>query len=346
MKIPANAPKIVKEAALAVELTHTETPKVDAQFLAIAEDAAQRSGSFFSVVGGVALEGETRPDSINHKMTLLPPNVYSTAELDEVLGYVDALLGAENTQMLTAKFSDYAQEHALFERIQNNAESAGEKFLIISNHLQLADQGFTMGLLHKAARMNNVDRIENHLTVVVGRIIGYFQLGDKNVIDGILRKAGSVLKTFPAIGTSEAGELDDGKLRLVRSICNHWTKQSLGELLDSNEGRIICMAPSGEQDKEQDGSVLMSHFSGATADLIVEANNRGATIIPVFVDYANDQSIVAFLDPIPPASITSREDCDSIGSEIAATGSLARGEMHHKHPDIARFGNKVIYQTS
>lgn len=343
---------LIEGALLASELARSTTPKIDERFMQKAQKATAAPGSFFTSVPWSSLEGEARPESIRHDLTLLPPNPYDSTEVDAALGLVNMMLGDETTQQLTATFTDYATEHDIFERMRATPNKAGEKFVVVSNHLQLPDQGFTMGLLHNAARAKQVDRLEHHLTVVVGRLIGYYQLGETNVVDGILRKAGSVLKTFPK--GSEAmreednpdAERDEKILSTFRAICNHRTKQVFEDLVQSREGHIICMAPSGEQDKEHEDSVVMSRFGKGTNEMLEAASQRGATVIPAFVDYGFDQSVVRLLDPIPGYAIKDTSDCDHIGEAIAAAGSFARGEAHVRNPDITRFGKKVLYHTA
>ena len=131
----------------------------------------------------------------------------------------------------------------------------GAKYVFPSNHLALPDQGFTLGYFHKAAHAcSEVDRLENYTTVMVGRLLGYYAVGGLNVIDGILRKAAGLLKTFPVSGgetldESRIGEDDlDLLLRLFRKMCNHQTKQEFDRLMRSSTGHMVLLAGGGSHD--------------------------------------------------------------------------------------------------
>lgn len=205
-KVFDRARQYADEARLAAELAHEATPMIDERFLSIGRRVIQASANpFFSIIDEQKLTGDTRPESVNHHLTLLQPNAHSTQDVSDQLAKVDLMLGAEAVE-LTQTFSEYASKHQIFERMKSTPDHKGEKFIVVSNHLELQDQGFTLGLWQKAGRLQGYDRLENHLTVVVGRLIGYYQLGDENVVDDILRKAGSVLKTFPAGGTEALTE--------------------------------------------------------------------------------------------------------------------------------------------
>lgn len=336
---------LVEAARNAAELAGEATPHIDERFLAIGRRViAQSDNPFFKIIDEKILE-ESRPDSVNHRLTLLQPNALTTEDLEDKLGLVDIMLGDQAPE-LTEAFGNYADKHRLFERIGSTPEKPGEKFLVVSNHLELPDQGFTLGLWQKAGRERGFDKLESHLTVVVGRLIGYYQLGDANVVDDILRKAGSVLKTFPSGGT-EAMTEDEIALSIFRKISNHRTKEVFNDLLDAHNGRIICMAPSGEQDRydPQNNVVRMRRFGAGTSEMMIDASEKGATIIPIFVDYSDGSNIVKLLDPVEPGSVRTREDCDKIGNTIAHHGTFARGEEHSKHPDIKRFGAGIVYET-
>lgn len=344
-KVFDRAKQFADEARLAAELAHEATPLIDERFLAIGRRVIEASSNpFFSIIDEPLLRGESRPESVNHHLTLLHPNPQSTQEVSDQLNKVDLMLGNEAIE-LTDTFGAYAKKHDLFERMRATPNKPGEKFIVVSNHLELQDQGFTLGLWQKAGREQGYDRLENHLTVVVGRLIGYYQLGEENVVDDILRKAGSVLKTFPSGGTEALTE-DEQMLGLFRKICNHRTKEAFKELLESREGRIICMAPSGEQDKldKVSGDVMMRRFGAGTSDMMIAASESGATIVPIFVDYQLGANIVRLLDPIHPGAVKNRDNCDEVGRRIATAGTGARGEARIRYPDEQRFLHNIRYQ--
>lgn len=338
------ASQFIDSARVASELGGQNTDKIDDRFMSIAESATAGNDSFFTCIGRSALTSDVRPDSINHHLTFLQPNAFSDEETVATLGLVNLMLGQDTTTRLTEVTHSYFVKHRIFDRIQATKTKKGEKVIIPSNHLQLPDQGFTVGLIQNAARKEGIDRIDAHLTAVLGRLIGYYQLGDKNVVDDILRKACSVLKTFPAGGTEALTE-DEKDLSIYRKISNHRTKQAFKELLSEVQGRIVCMAPSGEQDSydpELD-AVVMGKYGSSTSELLIDASQSGALIVPLFADYGSDASIASYLDPIEPGEIKNRDDCDAIGDLIAAEGNRARAIAGVTSPNIKRFGQKVVY---
>lgn len=337
------ASRLSTELRAARELGHETTPVIDELFLTLGRQALSGSGgAFFNLIDPELLSGDLRPESVDHHRTILQPNAMTSAEVEATLGLVDMMLG-EQAEALKGQFLDYTRKHDIFTRLKD-----GEKFLVVSNHLELPDQGFTMGLWQKAAREEGLDRLEHQLTVIIGRLIGYYQLGDTNVMDGILRKAGSVLKTFPVSGTEKMDEESAdaiSKLRLFRKICNERSKEALRDLMTSPEGRLVCMAGSGTQDRlnRSDDTVYMTPFGSGTCDMIIDSSRHGATVIPLFADYAPDHSIVRILPPIPPGAIATQADCDRIGKQIATKGSFIRGVASHIRPDIARFAYAIRY---
>ena len=332
---------LVNVGRTVLELAGEATPIIDEQFMAGAARVAEQGG-FFTVIDQANLIGEKRPDAIKHDMALLPPNPYSNKEIDDTLWLIDVMLGSDQAAEVLSIFSKEASKLRLFERIKSTPEKPGEKLLVVSNHLNLPDQGFTMGFLHKAAAKEEVDRLEHHLTVVVGRLIGYFNLDKSNVVDDVLRKVGSVLKTFPNGGSESLTEDQQQVLSVFRRVCNHYTKQAFGNLIDSRTGQIICMAPSGEEDKfdPNAGMIRMRKFSEGTNELMIEACKKGARIVPAFVDYGSDASIVEFL---PECSVNSQEDCHEIGRAIAAMGSYAHAEAKQQHQQVERFNYPIAY---
>jgi hypothetical protein len=325
---------------LALELASETTPKIDEQFLGIARRVADQDGALFSVISPDLLVGHCRPDAIRHNRAFLPPNPISGEEVTETLSLIDIMLGEQVTEIQSV-FAKASNDLQLFDRLEPTKEAPGSKFMIVSNHLQLSDQGFTMGFLHKVAKEQGIDRLENYLTAVIGRAIGYFQFGELNAVDDVLRKVGSVLKTFPS-GGSEALTDEQKALMIFRGICNHHTRQSFAELLNSREGRILFMAPSGEQDKHLDdrGVISMTPFSKATCQMMIDACREGAQLVPIFVDYGNDASIVEFMDARRASNL---DECHQIGQDVAMTGTILRGRASAKYADIGRFRVPINY---
>ena len=81
-----------------------------------------------------------------------------------------------------------------------------------------------MGLLHKVARNKEIDRIENYMTTIIVRTMGYFYFGQLNAVDDVLRKLGSTHKTFPNDGCTALQTDEQQELMIFRAICNHHTK--------------------------------------------------------------------------------------------------------------------------
>ena len=344
MELRHGAQLFAESVKIAFELGRETTPHIDTQFMTIAEREAAIEGGLFSVIDPDLLEGPNRPDAIRHELTLLQPNAVTDQEIADTLFLVDMMLG-EQVPEITEKFAEATDRIGIFERLQHDRTRPSSKLIVVSNHLELSDQGFTMGFLHKAAEQHQVERLENYLTAVIGRVVGYFNFGEKNVIDGILRKAGSILKTFPSGGSEALTEDEQKALRFFREICNHHTKQAFGELVGAQNGRIITMAPSGEQDRydAEQGVVHMRTFGKGTCNMIIDACKQGATVLPVFVDYSPTTSIVKFLDTCEPASI---DDCHKIGEQIAAVGTEARAKKSKEFPDEKRYKAGIIYSKS
>ncbi len=337
--------QVTESVKVGLELGRETTPHIDAQFMAIANREASKPGAFFGVVGEEQLQPPNRPDAINHNLTLLPPNALNNREINEALSLVDIMLGTEQTAQITEKFAEAADEVGIFDRLQHDHKRQGAKLIVLSNHLELPDQGFTMGFLHKAAAEHGVERLENYLTAVIGRVVGYFTLGETNVIDGILRRAGSILKTFPRGGSEALTEDEEFALALYRGYCNHKTKEAFSDLMSTQDGRIVTIAPSGEQDHfdAEEGTVKMRAFGDGTCNMIIDACKRGAMVLPVFVDYSTTSSIVEFLEP---RTTTSTEDCHAIGQELAAVGTDARAIKTKELPEEKRYQASISYSSN
>jgi hypothetical protein len=335
------------QVRIAAELATKVTPQIDERMLSMAEAATNRPDSFFQAIGREAIEDESlRPDSIKHHLTVLAPNAYNSTEIEEKLGYLDYLLG-DQLAAVNTKFDNFSDDHNIFERIKATDRHPGEKFVFVSDHPQLANIGYEAGLFHLTARKNDVDRLEDHLAIVVGRLVGYFMFGGENVMDGILRKVGSVIKTFPA-GGSEAMSEDEKDLELFRRYSNHQTKEAFRQLMTSRDGKIVCMAPSGEEDKvdKEKHRIVMRAFGRGTCDLLIDANNHGATLIPTCMDFELGASIVEFGDPLPSGSISTEEDCHQIGQDIATMSTLARGAAQVHYPENKHFTMPVVYNPN
>jgi hypothetical protein len=246
---------------------------------------------------------------------------------------------------LTAAFADFAQGHDLFKRVQ-----AGETFIFPSNHLELQDQGFTLGYLHRAAQAEGVDRLEHHITLMIGRLLGYLRLGERSVIDDILRKVGGVLKTFPVSGSEvmEEGvvtEADlDRRLKVFRRTANERTRREFERLIGSSQGTIVLLAGGGSRDaRDEAGDVFMHPFGKATRSMLANACRSGAWVVPLFVDYGDQISLVEFAEP---TRVTDADGVHHLGEVIAAMGNAQRGMARVTHPDIERFRSRIFYEPT
>jgi hypothetical protein len=318
---------------------------IDEGLFALAQQVVtSEAGALFETIDRAIIDDDTHLDAIDHSAVYLAPNPFRAAEKEAVLGLLDLLHG-EQVPELTGRFGEFARKHDLFERVQ-----AGEKLILPSNHLELQDQGFTLGYLQRAAQAEGIDRLENHITLMIGRLLGFLRLGELNVIDDILRKAGGVLKTFPVSGSEvmDEGAITeadlDRRLKLFRRTSNERTRREFERLMRSNQGAIVLLAGGGSRDaRDPLGDVAMNPFGKSTRSLIADACSHGARVIPLFVDYAEDVSLVEFGDPIQP---TDPADVHHVGEVIAAMGNMARGVAHTQHPDVARFTSRIFYEPT
>ncbi len=318
---------------------------IDEGLFALAEQVvATEAGALFNTIDRGIIDAGTHLDAIDHSAVYLAPNPFSAAEKEAVLGLLDVLHG-DQVPGLVERFDEFTAKQDLFDRVR-----AGEKFILPSNHLELQDQGFTLGYLQRAAQNQGVDRLENHITLMIGRLLGFLRLGEMNVIDDILRKAGGVLKTFPVSGSEVMDEgviteADlDRRLKLFRRTSNDRTRREFERLMRSSQGAIVLLAGGGSRDaRDEVGDVFMNPFGKSTRSLIADACSHGAHVIPLFVDYAEDVSLVAFADPVQP---TDAAEVHHAGEVIAAMGNRARGEARTRHPEVGRFANKIFYEPA
>lgn len=318
------------------------TEHIDTKMLEMARQlGATSTGAFFESVPDDYLHRPTRPDAVDHHTSYLRANPISTADQEAVLGIVDVMQGHQ-VPAITERFAEFAREEKLFERVAD-----GAKFIFPSNHLALPDQGFTLGYFHKAARScTDLDRLENYISVMVGRLLGYYQVGGLNVIDGILRKAAGILKTFPVSGgetldESRIGEDDlDPLLRVFRKVCNYQTKHEFDRLMSSSTGHVVLLAGGGSHDAvHADGTVQMHPFGRATREMIAREDET-IIVVPLFVDYGPDASLVDFGTP---RHITDPDEAHGVGEEIAQLGNRERRRGVIEHPDVERFRGTITY---
>jgi hypothetical protein len=300
------------------------------------------AGALFETIDHDIIESDVTPDAIDHGSVLLPPNPYSGAEQEEILGLLDLLHG-EQVPALTEAFSEFARGHDLFKRVRS-----GETFIFPSNHLELQDQGFTLGYVHRAAQEAGIDRLEHHITLMIGRLLGYLRLGDRNVIDDILRKVGGVLKTFPVSGSEvmDEGVVTeedlDRRLKVFRRTANERSKREFERLMHSSQGSIVLLAGGGSRDaRDEAGDVFMHPFGKTTRSMLANACAADAWVVPLFVDYGDEISLVEFAEP---TRVTDHDAVHHMGEVIAAMGNRQRGVARITHPGVERFAASVFYE--
>ncbi len=317
---------------------------IDAKMLEMARQiGATSTGEFFESVSEDYLRLHPRPDAVDHHNAYLRPNPASTADQQAILGIVDVMQG-DQVPVLTERFAEFARDEKLFDRV-----TVGAKYIFPSNHLALPDQGFTLGYFHKAAHATSeIDRLEHYISTMVGRLLGYYEVGGLNVIDGILRKAGGVLKSFPVSGgetldESQVGEDDlDPLLRLFRKVCNHQTKRELERLVHARTGHIVLLAGGGSHDTVTAAGDVEMHPFGRTTREMIARDDPAVVVVPLFVDYGPDASLVDFGTP---RTVSDPDDVHGVGEEIAALGNAQRAAARVAHPDVARFAGTIRYPT-
>lgn len=328
-----------------LDITERLTDQIDARMLEMARQiGATSTGEFFEVVGEEYLNGPVRPDAVDHHNAYLHPNPISSADQLAVLGIVDAMQ-TDQVEGITERFAEFCREEKVFERVRD-----GAKYVFPSNHLALPDQGFTLGYFHKAAHScTDLDRLENYTTVMVGRLLGYYAVGGLNVIDGILRKAAGVLKTFPVAGSEIIDEslIDESDLdlllRMFRKMCNYQTKHEFDRLMHSSTGRIVLLAGGGSHDLvHEDGSVEMHPFGRSTREMIA-AQSAEVVVVPLFVDYGPEDSLVAFGEP---RLATDPDGLHAVGEEIARIGNRERERAHAAGLGAGRFAGSISYPAN
>lgn len=315
---------------------------IDAKMLEMARQIGGTStGEFFEPVTEEYLQRQPRPDPVDHHNAYLHANPISSGDQLAVLGIVDAMQG-DQVAGITEHFAEFCRQEKLFERVRE-----GAKYVFPSNHLALPDQGFTLGYFHKAAHgTTEFDRLENYVSVMVGRLLGYYEVGGLNVIDGILRRAGGVLKSFPVSGgetmdESRIGEDDlDPLLRLFRKVCNHQTKHEFDRIMRSSTGHMVLLAGGGSHDTVNDDGHVEMHPFGRTTREMIARDDPNVLVVPLFVDFGPDASLVEFGTP---RNVADPDDAHAVGEEIAALGNRQRRMAEQVHPDVERFRGTITY---
>ena len=315
----------------------------------VLHESAKRVGgvefaSIFNPISPEQIAALPRIDAINHDQAFLRSSPMSAQETEAALGLLEILHG-DFAQPNIDAFTAFVEREKFFERLAD-----GQSFVFVGSHLEFQDVGFNLGYLTRAAQQQGFDRLDTRITLMIGRLLGYLEVMGLNVIDDILRKAGSVLKTFPVSGGEAVNEGDitdedlGRRVKAFRKRQNARTREEFMNLMTSDHGHIVIEAGSGSRDaKDAQGYVVMEPFAGGTREDLYLAVQAGASIYPVFGDYGdrNEPSIVEFGPEI--RSLDSANHAHSIGEMIAGMGNRARGAASERHPDVARFRTPIRY---
>jgi hypothetical protein len=312
-------------------------------------ESAKRVGgvefeSIFNPIPRAAIAAKPRKDAINHDQVFLHSSPMSAAETEASLGLLEILHGDFARPNVEA-FVAFTERENFFERL-----AAGQSFVFVGSHLEFQDVGFNVGYLTRAAQQQGIDRLDTRTTLMIGRLLGYLEVMGLNVIDDILRKVASVLKTFPVSGGEAVNEGDitdedlNRRVKSFRKRQNARTREEFMNLMTSDHGHVVIEAGSGSRDAKDDhGFVVMEPFAAGTREDLHLAVQAGAVIYPVFGDYGNreEPSVVE----VGPAirHLTSAHHAHSIGEMIASMGNRARGIASQQHPDVHRFRTPIRY---
>jgi len=65
-------------------------------------------------------------------------------------------------------------------------------------------------------------------------------------------------------------------------------------------------------------------------------------VVPLFVDYGPDASLVDFGTP---RNVAEPDDVHAVGVEIAGLGNRQRGQAALTHPEVERFAGTITYEA-
>ena len=312
-------------------------------------ESAKRVGgvefeSIFNPIPRAAIAAKPRKDAINHDQAFLRSSPMSAAETEASLGLLEILHGDFAVPNVDA-FVEFTDRENFFERL-----AAGQSFIFVGSHLEFQDVGFNLGYLTRAAQRRGIDRLDTRTTLMIGRLLGYLEVMGLNVIDDILRKVASVLKTFPVSGGEAVNEGDitdedlNRRVKSFRKRQNARTREEFMNLMTSDHGHVVIEAGSGSRDaKDAHGFVVMEPFAAGTREDLHLAVQAGASIYPVFGDYGNreEPSIIEFGPEI--RYLASANHAHSVGEMIASMGNRARGIASQRYPDVRRFRTPIRY---
>ena len=159
-----------------------------------------------------------------------------------------------------------------------------------------------------------------------------------------------MLKTFPVSGGETLDESRmveddlDPLLRLFRKVCNHQTKREFERLMHASTGHIVLLAGGGSHDtvtadRRRRDAPVRPHHPGDDRP----RRSRRSVVVPLFVDYGPDASLVDFGTP---RNVADPDDVHAVGEEIAAAGQPpAPGGTRGPIPRSGRFAGTIRYRT-
>ena len=90
------------------------------------------------------------------------------------------------------------------------------------------------------------------------------------------------------------------------------------------------------------GDVEMHPFGRTTREMIAR-DDPSILVVPLFVDYGPDASLVEFGQP---RHVAVPDDVHAVGDEIAELGNRQRRQARITHPDVERFRGAISYSAS
>ena len=76
--------------------------------------------------------------------------------------------------------------------------------------------------------------------------------------------------------------------------------------------------------------------------MLANACQTGAWVVPLFVDYGDEISLVEFAEP---TRVADADAAHHIGEVIAAMGNRQRGMARVTHPDVERFRGQCVLRA-
>src|SRR5690606_11347232 len=110
--------------------------------------------------------------------------------------------------------------------------------------------------------------------------------------------------------------------------------------MQSSTGHMVLLAGGGAHDEvRSDGTVVMHPFGRTTCEMIA-GQDAEVVVVPLFVDYGPDASLVEFGTP---RTVPTPDELHAVGEEIAALGNCQRRTAREHRPEIERFAGTITY---